>query len=343
MFILLVSPPGVGKSEAIFHTNELWYATKDLHVAPDNLTKAALIDALASADRKHLVEGGIMEYHSLQVACSEFGVLVPAHDLEFLSVLNHIFDNPRGYREKRRTNNLSIDIIHPQINILAGSQPGFLASLLPEEAWSMGFTSRLIMVYAGIAPMVELFDELPPRDDLFQTLTSDLKSFTNLIGEFTWEESAKHDLQAWVRERMPPIPEHSKLANYIPRRIIHTLKLCMVAAVARSGELHITSEDLDRAKGWLLGAELVMPDVFRGMSLKSDAQLLMDLHWFMWKIWIVKKAPIHQSRLVEFLSDRTTSDKIFRVLEVAERSNMIIRQAGTELYTPRPRHEHGME
>src|SRR5882724_11244346 len=155
MFCLLVGPPGVGKSNAISIVEELWYSSKKFKVAPNNVTKAALVDALLEADRKIILPngGGLVEYHCLLTSSSEFGVLVPAHDLEFLSVLNYIYDNPKVYRENRRSLNKNIEIIHPQITILAGTQPGFLASLLPEEAWSMGFTSRIIMIYAGVPPI----------------------------------------------------------------------------------------------------------------------------------------------------------------------------------------------
>jgi hypothetical protein len=151
-------------------------------------------------------------------------------------------------------------------------------------------------------------------------------------------------IEAWAQDRCPPIPDHSKLQHYNGRRILHTLKLCMVAAVSRSGELNIKVEDVIRARDWLLHAEQTMPDIFREMVSRSDAQVIQELHFFLWKLWVKDRRPLHESRLIHFLSHRVPSDKVQRVIDVAERSNVIAREAGsTNTYIPRPVAEHGME
>lgn len=334
---------------AISPATELWRAAKRngafaFRVAPSNVTKAALIDCLDNAKQTLLGKtGGIMEYSSLLVGSSEFGVMLPSHDLEFISVLNDVFDNPKVYEERRRTLNREISIIHPQLNIIAGTQPGFLGSVMPEEAWTMGFTSRIIMVYCSSAPETELFSEDDPMDKP-NGLVSGLDDMAALMGAFSWDREAQIELQAWVSQGLAPVPEHSKLQHYIPRRILHTLKLTMISAVSRSGGLHIAIEDVRRAKAWLLLAEKTMPDIFREMVGRSDGQVVQELHMFMWQIWSKDKKPIHESRLVSFLSNRVPSDKVLKVIEIAERSGIIARQAGTNnLYVPQPKHSHGTE
>jgi len=345
LFVLLVAPPAVGKSQAISNVSELWYATKKFHISPDNVTKASLIDALAAADGKRVIPTGLLEYHSLLTASSEFGVLVPAHDLEFLSVLNHIYDNPRTYRENRRSLNKNIEIVNPQLNIIAGTQPGFLASLLPEEAWSMGFTSRIIMVYSAVPPIVSLFQKQEPRDYMFKELTERLKLFSDLMGEAQWEQAAQDELERWAREGCPPVPQHSKLQHYTGRRILHCLKLSLISAISRTGELRITLWDVNRARDWLLHAEQLMPDIFRDMSLKSDSQVIQELHFFLWQIWMKSKKPIHEGRAIHFLQQRLPAEKIERVLAIAVKSQILIRKdtAVGPAYEPRPSHEHGAE
>lgn len=345
LFLMLVSPPAVGKTQAIMNTQDLWHAMKKLKVAPSSVTKASLIDAISSARQNiPLANGkGLIEYSSLQVASSEFGVLVPKYDMEFLSVLTDIYDCPRVYRETRRTLNKEIDIHKPQLNFIAGTQPGFLASLLPEEAWNQGFMSRVIMIYSAQPVRVSLFEALEPRQDLFKSLVERLVSMTKLYGGFLLDDDAKHELERWARTGMDPIPEHSKLQNYCGRRVLHILKLTMIAAISRSGELRITLEDVNRARDWLLSAEQTMPDVFREMTQRSDNQVIQELHFFMWKLWLKDKKPLHESRLIHFLSARVPSEKVQRVLDVAEKSNIVAREAGTQLYIPRPAHEHGME
>lgn len=345
LFVLLVAPPAVGKSQAITNVHELWHTTKKFHVAPDNVTKASLIDALAAADGKRVIPTGLLEYHSLLTASSEFGVLVPAHDLEFLSVLNHIYDNPRSYRENRRSLQNNISITNPQLNIIAGTQPGFLASLLPEEAWSMGFTSRIIMVYAALPPIVSLFEKQDSRKDQFDHLRDRLMIFSDLMGEAKWEPEAQQELERWYRSGQEPVPQHSKLQHYNGRRILHILKLSLISAISRSGELFITMDDMQRARNWLLSVEQVMPDIFRDMTLKSDSQVIQELHFFLWQIWVKGKKPIHEGRAIHFLQQRVPAEKIERVLDIAVKSQ-ILRREDTSVgpaYVPRPTHEHGGE
>lgn len=344
MFIVLVAPPGVGKSQAISQTYFLWQELKDLHLAPDNVTKASLIDTLMSSRRNIILNGGqdLLDYHSLLVAASELGVLLPSHDLEFLSVLNHVYDNPKCYRENRRTNKLAIDISYPQINILAGTQPGYLATLMPEEAWSMGFTSRIIMIYAPTSPRVPLFgvfDKRSPRQ-----LINGLLDMTNLCGQFAFTDDAKKRIEDWNLTGCPPMPDHSKLQHYNPRRIIHVLKLAMVAAVSETMSLIITLDHINRAIDWLLEAEQLMPDIFRDMVGKSDSQVISDLHFFLWKLHSKSKQEIHEARIINFLKERVPAQKVVQIMQIAERSNIIARVAGSDsLYVPRPRHEHGIE
>lgn len=351
LFILLVSSPGIGKTEAIKVTEKFWYASKKLIVAPKSLTKAALVDALKESLQTIVTSKGLpYEYHSLLVPSSEFGVLVPAHDMEFLSVLNDIYDNPPTYREKRRHFNAGkdIDIINPQLNILAGTQPGFMAHILPEEAWTMGFTSRIVMVYAGSPPPPQpLFDEGEPRDRSVgeRFLGHFLADFASIAGRFRWGTGAQRQMELWHQAKLQPIPEHSKLTHYIPRRILHALKLCMVSAMSRSHQLEISSEDVTRAQDWLIEAESAMPDIFREMVQKSDQDVITELHFWMWRAWLSdNKQPIHEKAIYKFLLNRVPSANIGRVIEVSERAGVIKRVAGTnDLWEPKPRNQFGME
>lgn len=344
LYTLLVAPPAIGKSQTINKVHDQWMGTKKLYIAPKSVTKASLLDNLAKATRKLVIKDGqgLFEYNSLCIASSEFGVLVPEHDTEFMSVLVDIYDNPPDFREDRRTSR-SVEIIKPQLNILAGTQPGFLANLLPEEAWSMGFMSRIIMIYAAAGPQIDLWDTSAEESPMRIELMKDLTRLTTLMGAVIFSDEAKAELLRWYKAGLPPVPEHSKLEYYNGRRLLHMLKLCMISATSRSAELVVEMQDLARARDWLLGAEQLMPDVFRDMVQRSDSVVLQELHFFMWRLWVKDKKAIHESRLIYFLQNRVPGEKVLRLLDIAERSNIIEREAGTKSYKPRPKHEHGME
>jgi hypothetical protein len=354
LYCLLVAPPGVGKTVALDPLRDLWRGTKKLYVAPNSTTKASLLDQIEKAKRALPLNGGkeLFECHSLAVGASEFGVFIPAYDNEFLSVLNDIYDNPPVFQETRRVAK-SVDIPFPQLNIIAGVQPGYLANILPEEAWTMGFMSRMLMIYSETGPQVELQldaaepsqEELAARQRVRSALQGDMNMVCELMGPVSWEPEAARELSAWHRQGMPPAPEHSKLEHYIRRRVLFAVKLCIVSAASR-GELIIRLGDLTRVKDWLLEAESLMPDVFRAMVQRSDGQVIQDLHYYMWKIWLPKKKPCHESMLYHFLKTRVPSEKIPRIIETAVRSRTIQELGdgpGGKLYIPRPHSDHGVE
>ena len=129
LYVMLVANPGVGKY-VINTVRELWYEAKSplsgksaFCVAPDNMTKASMIDKLAKAQQIFYPPSGApYQYHSLLIAAEEFSVFMPAWDNEFIGVLNSIYNNPSvPYSEERRHGPArEVTIPHPNMSILAG-------------------------------------------------------------------------------------------------------------------------------------------------------------------------------------------------------------------------------
>lgn len=342
LYVLLVGPPTSGKTVAIDIVYDFWREAKAFHIAPKGMTTAALVDALKESSKKQLMGGALVEYHSLLIAAPEFGTFIHAHDLEMLANLNDIWDSPRTYGQRRRHHNggKAIEIMHPQLNILAGAQPGFLASVMPEEAWSMGFTSRLLMIYGQEAPLISLFNGAPLDKGKAKSLVTQMVQLSKAHGQFQWEPAAAAEIERWYGVRLEPMPTHSKLQNYNGRRILQFLKLIMVASVSRTIagtlELVIRLEDIQRAREWLLEAESKMPDVFREMVLKSDMEVIKELHFACWQQFTNSKQKLLSSEFVyAFLANRTPSEKIGKIIETAVRSGFL-EEVAPGAYKPRP-------
>ncbi len=165
LYVLLTAAPGVGK-QIINLAKLLWKSVKEpnsgppaFRIAPTQMTKASLVDAIAAASQFKMVKGANIKYHSLLIAAEEFQVLLPHYDEEYIGTLNEIFNNPDApYEEMRRTGSVkSISIEYPQLNILAGVQPSYFASTFPEHAWSTGLARRIIMVHAAEGKFQDLF------------------------------------------------------------------------------------------------------------------------------------------------------------------------------------------
>jgi hypothetical protein len=301
------------------------------------VTKAALIDALSKSLRT-VINGADTAYSfsCMVLPVPEFGVFFTHHDLEFLSVLNHIYMSPPLYREERRTSGV-VEVIKPHLIMLAGTQPDYLNTFLPDEAWGMGFTSRLLMIYAEGAPPADLFSYTAVD---ISPMVTHLKRVFELKGEFVWSKNAIDEINAWNRSGCPPTPEHSKLLHYNGRRALHVIKLSMISAISRGSELHVTIDDFERAKDWLLEAEAVMPDIFRAMGARSDQQILADLHLHLYRLWssvaIDKRKPVLTKDIYQFLYSRVTGDRIPKLMDVAEKVGYLQRGKYPDEWVPRP-------
>jgi predicted transcriptional regulator len=83
-----------------------------------------------------------------------------------------------------------------------------------------------------------------------------------------------------------------------------------------------------------------MPDAFRAMVGRSDRDVIEELYRHLVALFnMSKQQPIPEARLYNFLNQRVPTDKVAKILEVAERSNMIARIGGTDTYVPRARTE----
>lgn len=344
LYVLLVAPPGVGK-DIIERVRDLWMETTapnrlepSLHVAPDNMTKAALVDHIEKSKRIFTPESGKappLVYHSLSVAAEEFSVFLPAYDMEFIGVLNTFWGKKKIHIEERRFNKKDTRIDRPQLNILGGIQPSYMASLFPEEAWNTGLARRLMMIYSTDTPHRGLFQKSSTPKGLRDDLLAALGEMSMAYGPMKWEEEAMLTLDRWHMEGPPnaggpPLPTHQKLQHYLRSRSLLSLKLSMIAAMSRDrNALTIGLGDVKRALHWMIEAEKVMPDIFRAMVGKSDTDVLREIHYFTLQQYGRSRKAVSGMALRRFLLERVPHDKLEGLIRAAESSGLIARVAGT--------------
>lgn len=346
LYIMLVAPPGVGKTEAMRPAKSILKTANYLNLAPPSMTKAAVVDTLREAGRRMIFPstGKILDYHTLQIFVSEISTFIHQHDHEFLGLINDIFDNNDNFRERRRHVNggKEIHIPNPQFNILIGAQPALLGSILPEEAWLQGTTSRFIMVFAGDAPKPDLFGPIINRENAYKELLDQLNPWTEMYGQFKWNDNAIAPMKAYYADNLKPVPQHPKLITYCNRRIQYLIKLSAISALSRTSDIIIDQYDVERARFWLLQAESTMENIFNNMSLKSDAQLLEELHIFVYSIYRKDRKLLHESILHEFLSTRVYAERISRIIELAKKS-ALLEDKGGGMFIPKPRLDLGQK
>ena len=327
LYVVLVGPPGVGKTLATSIGYDLMEELEKHHLAPTSVTKASLIDALNAADR-HIIDlthnPPKISFNSLTIMSDELGVLIPEYSNDFMNILTAIYDC-RVYAETRRSTKLSIKIDAPQLNLIAATTPSYLSNLIPEGAWDQGFMSRVIMIYSGEQAPTDLFKITATDKILFKKLQEDLKSIgENLFGAMTFTPEAAEAITDWHMKKGPPRPEHPRLNNYSSRRTAHLLNLSMIASVSISDSREITFDHFAEALGWLLEAETFMTDIFKSMSSGGDMKVIEEAYYFVYEQYMRGgKKPIVKHRLVSFLAAKVPAHQISHIVEAMKNANLI--------------------
>ncbi len=311
--------PGVGKTRTVRAVKRYFTETPEPHIAPTSVTASSLVDALVKAKRTLIrIHEEPLEYNSLLIAADELTAFMHKYDDEMIGVLSAFYDND-VYGQHRRGNEIRISIKSPQINILSGTTPSNLIKFLPENAWEQGFTSRIILVFSDERT---IGDDFAGHDtSLNKDLTHDLKAISTLMGEFKVTEDYRTAVNNWRSLGEPPVPNHPKLIHYATRRRVHLYKLSMVAAVDRSDTLLLTKDDFNRALGWLLEAEITMPDIFKAGAGNADAKAMDEIYHFV-QINDRGRGVIEQ-KIINFARERVPIHSVGRVVEIMERSGII--------------------
>lgn len=343
LYTLLVGPSGTGKF-IVETVRKFWQDTKDpatgakaFHVASDSLTKASLVDALGRARQVRLDEHGErIEYHSMLVASEEFKVLLPQYDMEYIGTLERIWNSPAKHIEERRFNVKLVEIERPQLNILAGVQPSYFATVFPEEVWSTGLSRRIVMVYSAERRIRDPFTEYPDPGELRKRILTKLGRISVMWGELGWASDAKRYFQDWVLAGEPPVPTHSRMLPYNTERARFVQKLSGISAVSRKLDTSgIDRIDIERALEWLFEIEAKMPDVFRAMQGKNDWAIVEELYH--WAVAAHRKSgkAIPGGRFIEFIGERATVERVEKILAMAVRTRAIeCVDQGADLWKP---------
>lgn len=325
LYVLLVGGPGIGKSQALGHAERFWRGLKGHHVAPTSLTKASLIDALADAKRSIVRPGQIpphVEFNSLLVPASELGAFLTSYENDFMNTLTTLYDGGT-YAERRRTKDLKLEIPRPQLNFLGATTPSYLNAFLPAGAWDQGFLSRTILVYSGEQLIHDIFAEDLVDPALKKALEDDLKLISEAFGKMEFTPDAVEAIREWNFAKCEPVPEAPKLRYYCSRRLLHTLKLTMVASIDRSPDMWIEEQDFQRAKGWLLAAEQNMPDIFMSMQSGGDGQVMEDI-WNQVHTLVAREGkPMSEARLLGIIQMKTTTHNVQPMFQNMIKSGML--------------------
>lgn len=319
MFILLTAPPAVGKGLILNAARDQWGGLgESFRLAPSHITKAALID--------YMFTRGNNGTHTCIFASSEFGNLVPEHDKAWLNTLNDLYDCPDQLEERTRSKG-AIMLRNTFLHILGATQPKFLSTLLPDEAYDMGFMSRMIMVYGNHKESISFFGtdtEQKDHSNLRTTLKMDLRQVRTLHGAFKVSKEAQRLMDGWVRSGIQPAPTHTKLQAYCGRRAVHIAKLAMAFSISEGNTMALETHHFEQARELLITTEAVMPQIFREMTVNTYGEIIDEVFEFILNQEAIKPGkPVAEHYLVNYLRNKVPMNQINYVLEVMIRGKLI--------------------
>jgi hypothetical protein len=279
IFVLLVGPPGAGKSVMLRPVRHLWARAESVNIAPDSMTKAGMIDRLKESQKTVITEEGADVYHSLSVATPEFDVFMPNYDQAFLSHCALFWDCEATFEERTRGAGETLHLDNPYLTLLAGIQPAVMNRTFPEPAWGQGFMARCIFAYADKMPKDKLFSSSALSKELEDELVADLKAMHNRTGFIGFTRDAVEEIEAWYESDCAPQPIHPRLVFYNSRRALQTIKIALLYAVAR-GHGKIELDDFTSAREALILTEEDLTDMLHAIvrSDTSHAELYHGLH-----------------------------------------------------------------
>ena len=320
-FILLVSPPGVGKSVVLKMVEQLWSLNKDIYIGDETTTIPGLLDYISDCQSPVSYGGVVVQTHPISVACREYGTYMKSYDLTALNLLNDFWDCPKNFSEMTRGGGKN-NIEYPVMNLVSGTQPSYLNNVLPEEAWSLGFCSRLVLVYDWQVRQLRTKERLAlPKfnPEKYKPVVDALCSFQ---GELKFTEEALDFFDEWIVDnKMGPVPMHPRLASYVARRPVHWLKVAMCFALA-SGSTQITKHHLEQAKEALLEIEEKMPEIFRDMSKQSDKDVIDEIRMAIARLSI-REPQIPERKLIQILTTKIAAHRVSYFLDTLEAAGYI--------------------
>ena len=251
-YIILVSPSGVGmKGTALSQGIELLDLSEiNLNILRGKITPTRLISRLNSASLLSTSGDAEMLIFSREFKVFTKGVI---KDSSLIEDLTDLYDNNTFDYETE--NSLRNQIKRPCIQILGASTPEWLSGGSAGDLMSGGFGARMI-------PVAILKDEkqiawpmkTPTEAELQKKLIADLQKISDLRGVYYVTEGAKEYFEGWYMNRLElrkAAHRDSRLDGYYSKKHDQMLKLSMVLAASKSGEMVIDIEHIRTAQALL--------------------------------------------------------------------------------------------
>lgn len=288
LYTVLVGPSGrTRKGVAIGIAKDFLKKVPGVTVTPESSSgRQAMIMAMKRAlvNFQDPTDGKIKFHCSVTAFSEELSVFLGQGDIAYLSNLTDWYDSKDDWEYE--TIGRGKDSLQGLcLNLMGGTAPDWIQSMIPHEALGGGFTSRIIfIVEEAKRKIIPKYIPTAEEEALQEILQRDLERISQLSGEMKFDEEAEQLYINWYIEQDTalsagkPAISDPRFAGYCERRATHLQKLMLLTSASRGDDLTITGPDFKKALHLLRSAEVNMHKTFGGlgksrMSDESDLVL----------------------------------------------------------------------
>jgi hypothetical protein len=157
------------------------------------------------------------------------------------------------------------------LSIIAASTPDWMQSLMPKDAFEIGFMSRMVLVPMPFNWRPRIIP-IPSSKELFKEVISEISVIEEITGEMTLSEDAWVEYKSWYLNLpdLPPGPQ----AEYLERKQDHALRIAILLQLAETGELNLEGKYFKQALQILTSIEPEVMDLINYISMEPRMRIV---------------------------------------------------------------------
>lgn len=337
-YIVLVSPPGVGKGESMrpahsFVKNPpstIPYA----NYVPDSITVPKLVEVIANGfPRVHFNNGHILNSKdsSCVLMAEELGTLLRANN-DMSTFLCRCWDGKDyTYDTKGKGKNVIKDMC---VSLIASCTQNFIKDINKNMGAEVnnGFTARTLFVFADSKSQMIFWPKgFKVQQQLLDKLNNDLMLISQMGGEYQISDTAKVLFERKYKEIYDSQKDEGDtdvVKNFKARQAIHILKLAMILSAATNDSMIISDTDMCNSITLVDGVLKTLDMAFGGVG---DSDIAESMHRV--QLYMAKMIKCPRTQIIRDNRRNITPETLDRVLTVLQISNIVKRYtvAGQEV------------
>lgn len=290
LFIMLVGPPGSGKSKSASEAVKYLSHVPNIHFTPNIMTQASLIKDLEDAGLKKEFnfKNTVYRMSAVYIHAGEATNTLGENYGSVIKILTDLYDcGYNGWHRDRhwhKATKTSGDerIFNPCINMLACTTIEWLTDFIDIKDLRGGFSSRNIFVYepsynTDLVTWQDDDDEI--NVGFNKNLGLDLQDINKLKGKFS--------VSAEVKEKAPLIEQNiskeldidrgNKFNHFKVRKFWNILKISQVLSAAESSRMVIEWRHFNEAHQMLNEFMEDLPELFNNIGRNREAPVLAEM------------------------------------------------------------------